>query len=1222
MDSAVNRTFKFLYPAKHNEVPRPDREVLSTYVTLSDVHQGVVVIKDEAKGGVYRAFRSVKELLKWQTGVPEAERDFHEVVFKSRQRLKFDIDAPVGAVEAMDPAILDRIVPGWRNDAGLVNVNGYLEAMLEGRPYQDGDATSVAPTGKQKMEAFMVYFVNLVVDVFTSLYPGQTIASEDIAVASSLGDENAPGKYSYHVMVMPYVVANHFEAKDFTKVLLAEMEEEVPELIRLVDPDVNKSTQNFRMLGSAKSGTNRPKLYSQELADFLYTTVPEPEDSLVGHPLRAVLLPLRVSGESAQASPEEALTDQDVSNVLNMAATQIPVVYGAHRFTRRLGALFMFERKGQSFCTICSRIHTADNSLMLLVKPGEGCGEASVMELCRRAPGKSKFLGTVSCSPGAFPGAPRPRPSATADAESDARLSTQIAEIASGQRDPHRSCDKLFEQLPPNRQHVYDASEMRPFEATSTLVVKAQVGMGKTRQLREYLDREFPYDPNSLARPPVIRFVTFRQSFSESLREAFPEFTLYLDAAAGQISSARSPRLVIQVESLHRLLSDTRHGKCDLLILDEVESVLGQFSSGLHKSFNESFTVFQWLMATSERVICMDANVSDRTFRTLEKFRPREPAFFHWNKFSRALGDTVHVTARKSVWLRRMLKALGENQRIAFASNSLREAKVVLEILQDEYPDKRMKLYSSETPHSEKVAHFADVDKYWSEVDVLAYTPTVSAGVSYERPNHFDCMFLYLSDVSCDVETARQMMGRIRSLRDRAYYVCIRSTRGRYPTDIATLERLSYDRRQLIVADGRQRVPSTSEFDPATGQVRPYRSAFFPLWLETCRITNLSRVDYMARFIDQVADTRAKVVDLVADAGATEDVLKALNKRHKSTKEGLAERDAECVATSLDLTPEEVADIRARQRERTRGEDVTPGERAAVQRYYLRQAYGWHGEMSTDFVRAFADPGLRRIFENLTTILNAPSELEALEELRRREQAQILAVETARSVRGISPQTLSFLEHKDIRRRYRYPGLNFVLWFMYLCGFRSLLDDNGVQEKWMRARLLSIRPRLSKVVASVLHELEVSHPGHHKFYSENDVDASNSILRFINSTLRKMFGLEVRKGRGTDPRYYLRRTKAARQLAWPDDPPDKRAPRVPSSLAPADRSFDAAMNFVLFVYYENMPPAPPPAPSDGPEVPPVDAATAREYISGGWQRSAVPDDDDFFAFVRASLDAG
>ena len=80
----------------------------------------------------------------------------------------------------------------------------------------------------------------------------------------------------------------------------------------------------------------------------------------------------------------------------------------------------------------------------------------------------------------------------------------------------------------------------------------------------------------------------------------------------------------------------------DLLILDEVESIFEQFNSGLHKKFNVNFAIFKWMISTAKYVICMDANISDRTYNTLKNLRPNHSIFFHWNTFKRAANDKYY----------------------------------------------------------------------------------------------------------------------------------------------------------------------------------------------------------------------------------------------------------------------------------------------------------------------------------------------------------------------------------------------------------------------------------------------------------------------------------------------------------------------------------------------------------------------------------------------------
>ena len=58
-----------------------------------------------------------------------------------------------------------------------------------------------------------------------------------------------------------------------------------------------------------------------------------------------------------------------------------------------------------------------------------------------------------------------------------------------------------------------------------------------------------------------------------------------------------------------------------------------------------------------------------------------------------------------------------------------------------QFPDIFIKIYSSDTPKKIKDLHFSNVNKYFI-CDVLIYTPTISAGISFEV-DHFDFLFGY-----------------------------------------------------------------------------------------------------------------------------------------------------------------------------------------------------------------------------------------------------------------------------------------------------------------------------------------------------------------------------------------------------------------------------------------------------------------------------------------------
>src|SRR6202043_1167269 len=139
---------------------------------------------------------------------------------------------------------------------------------------------------------------------------------------------------------------------------------------------------------------------------------------------------------------------------------------------------------------------------------------------------------------------------------------------------------------------------------------------------------------------------------------------------------------------------------------------------------------------TTKHVVCMDANLGDHTYNTVQRMRPSPPIHLHWNKYSHAKDDKFHFTTNMGEWMGHLLNAVGNGQKIVVPVNSINHGKVIEEMIKKLFEGKQVRLYSSETLPSIKREHFRHVDSYWSDLDVLIYTPTVSAGVSFEM-EHF-----------------------------------------------------------------------------------------------------------------------------------------------------------------------------------------------------------------------------------------------------------------------------------------------------------------------------------------------------------------------------------------------------------------------------------------------------------------------------------------------------
>jgi len=77
----------------------------------------------------------------------------------------------------------------------------------------------------------------------------------------------------------------------------------------------------------------------------------------------------------------------------------------------------------------------------------------------------------------------------------------------------------------------------------------------------------------------------------------------------------------------------------------------------------------------------------------------------------------------------------------------------------------KAKLYNATCNDKEKEKDIKDIINSWSKADCVITTPTIEAGVSFDK-EHFDRIYGVLSDGSCTQTAFFQMMGRVRKVKD------------------------------------------------------------------------------------------------------------------------------------------------------------------------------------------------------------------------------------------------------------------------------------------------------------------------------------------------------------------------------------------------------------------------------------------------------------------------
>lgn len=873
----------------------------------------------------------------------------------------------------------------------------------------------------------------IIITTFNEIYgaDGYSITQDDIIVATS-NPIPIGIKASYHLFVDGYYAADSYDVAKFAD----RCKEQISDTSYI--DNVYKNNQSFRLLGSDKWGDTRVKrIAAGNRADITL------EDTVVGRPRpdKGLLLPKK--WEMPQSEEADSPTDQLVADILAKYSHYIE----GFTFRNVVGNIINFDRQFPTFCQFCNDTHHNDNTAYMVINTGASADSGSVFLGCRHS--KSCIhLGDIG------------DPSEIAEAPAidvEARIDTAMK---SKERDINLKSDIDYKR--------FQAKELGQLGYDRTYILKAPMGMGKTKALAQYLQ----------SRPDIkkVVFITFRRSLARDIGKKFAGFTSYMDISETIINMDSYPKLIIQAESLHRL--KVLGLRVDLLIMDESESIIEQFTSGgTFSRFTECVSTFVFLARYSLQLIAMDANVCNRTIKTIAACEREGTTRFDEYIYPSRKRDKYFITTKSGDLGTKLLEKLNEGKRCVIATNSIRAAIALYNHIAPIYKDKRIKLYSSKTQESEKHTHLGNVDKYWVEYDILIYTPTISAGVSFEVKGHFHCVFGMFNNMSCGVESARQMLHRVRDVVDREYYICLPAMKGSLPTEENIIEDFIKNRKLTLYSH--INTDNLSFEYNAEGIPQYERTPFYTMFVQNMILRHKSINNYFDRFIRQVKETGAKVAELKPVAPPTP----------VFDENGAEVEDRECclIADAKELTKEEddnIADALSK------GLDVEQDDMFAHQKYKLRKTYEWTADITPDFVKKYNNRDKKIAFRNLLRIKN-----NSLDEIR---QTDIQIMEDRASEVG------------ELMHKYTYNNHAQALEFCQLLGFPETFkkSENHVISAMVEEETIdtAIRANYTKL-ERLSQTLRITH----QYTNKIATISRETMIPLLKFVLRRMYGSTVNR---------------------------------------------------------------------------------------------------------------
>ncbi|AAQ73737.1 ICP9 [Psittacid alphaherpesvirus 1] len=377
-----------------------------------------------------------------------------------------------------------------------------------------------------------------------------------------------------------------------------------------------------------------------------------------------------------------------------------------------------------------------------------------------------------------------------------------------------------------DRQHGHPITFPLPIRTKPVLVARAPMGSGKTTALIDWLTAFLDSEDKSAV------IVSCRRSFTNSLsrrfqRDGLTGFTTYLDSDQYVLTEAAHRRLLVQLESLQRI-SDSLLDRYDVLVVDEVMSIVAQFFSPTMRRLRLVDSMFTSLLRRCRHVIAMDATVNATLVELLAELRGAENVHVVVSDFvSRGFANRECVVmsslgAALPASMVRYAPPAGDESREASASQppphdssnepcapEITDADIEstegsffhelhVRLLQGE----NVCVFSSTLAFSRIVAFFCaevlspdavlllnstspPVDTSdWSRYKVVVYTTVVTVGLSFDD-SHFHTMFAFVkpSIHGPDMMAVYQAMGRVRSLiRDRLFMYMDVSSANEGPT--------------------------------------------------------------------------------------------------------------------------------------------------------------------------------------------------------------------------------------------------------------------------------------------------------------------------------------------------------------------------------------------------------------------------------------------------------
>ena len=352
-------------------------------------------------------------------------------------------------------------------------------------------------------------------------------------------------------------------------------------------------------------------------------------------------------------------------------------------------------------------------------------------------------------------------------------------------------------------------------ENTAT-ILKAPMGTGKTYGIRPILS-----NPDK-----TILYVSCKRAFGNALAVDIAPygFKNYMEFKNDKQGIRGCDKIICSIESM-KYCRDSY----DYIFFDECETLLTNMTGEMcmkNNPMENLIKISKIIKDKNTKLILMDAYVGKRTIDFVKEMYKDNEVLYVENTFQypkRTYKECKDIKigkstiGKKDIFKSEIMKSLQNGEKISICSGSKTLLKEIeLEILKTYGNSKKYIFYCKENPLLSNI----DVDTEWDDIDILMYSPTITAGISYDlngKNKPFDKLFIYIGFSNNPL--ARDMIQahkRVRHFNNPEIIVCISYIANlvkwdKLPTDIKIIKETEKHFKEDFYKEGG--VYSISEID-------------------------------------------------------------------------------------------------------------------------------------------------------------------------------------------------------------------------------------------------------------------------------------------------------------------------------------------------------------------------------------------------------------------------